>query len=152
MSLLLALHALAAVVWVGGMFFAHLVLRPSVAPLAPAVRLPLWSRVLGRFFLWVWLSIAVLLVSGFGLIYSFGGLGAVYPYIHVMMTTGLVMVAIFLFLFLLPWQRFRYAVEREDWEQGARSLAHIRVLVTINLVLGLLTMAIGAGGLLSEFF
>ena len=30
-----ALHVLAAVVWVGGMFFAYLVLRPAVGGIAP---------------------------------------------------------------------------------------------------------------------
>jgi uncharacterized membrane protein len=145
MSLILALHALSAAIWVGGMFFAHVVLRPSAAPLDPAVRLPLWRAVLGRFFLWVWLSIAVLLLSGFTLIRALPGLGAA-AYVHIMMGIGLVMTAIFVCLYFLPWQRFRHAVGRQDWEQGARSLAHIRLLVTINLALGLLTMAIGAGG------
>jgi uncharacterized membrane protein len=50
MGLGLAIHTLAAVIWVGGMFFAHVVLRPSAKPLDPATRLALWERVLGRFF------------------------------------------------------------------------------------------------------
>jgi len=33
MVLGLAFHILAAVIWVGGMFFAHMVLRPSAGPL-----------------------------------------------------------------------------------------------------------------------
>ena len=49
-SVSLALHSLSAVLWVGGMFFAHQVLRPAVAALEPGPRLTLWSRVLGRFF------------------------------------------------------------------------------------------------------
>jgi uncharacterized membrane protein len=146
MSLLLALHALSAVIWVGGMFFAHLVLRPSVAPLEPPVRLPLWSRVLGRFFLWVWLAIAFLLITGFTLVRLFGGIGAASPYIHAMMGIGLLMTVIFVYIYFVPWQSFRHAITREDWEHGARSLTQIRLLVTINLVLGIVTMAIGAGG------
>ena len=46
----LILHAWAAVVWVGGMFFALLALRPATAPLEPGPRLDLWSRVLGAVF------------------------------------------------------------------------------------------------------
>jgi len=39
-----ALHVLAAVVWVGGMFFAWMVLRPAaVSALQPPERLMLWS-------------------------------------------------------------------------------------------------------------
>ena len=58
MVILIALHILAAVIWVGGMFFAYMVLRPSAGPLEPPTRLALWRRVFGRFFPWVWASIA----------------------------------------------------------------------------------------------
>ena len=66
-SLLLILHALSAVVWVGGMFFAHQVLRPAAASLEPGPRLILWSHVLGRFFAWVFAAIVLLLRSRYGL-------------------------------------------------------------------------------------
>ena len=70
----LAFHTLGAVIWVGGMFFAYVVLRPSTGPLEPPVRLALWSRVFARFFLWVWLSVAALLASGLAMVYAeFGG-------------------------------------------------------------------------------
>ena len=49
-----AVHVLAAVIWVGGMFFAVLVLRPSAGALKPSDRLPLWGRVFGKFFPLVW--------------------------------------------------------------------------------------------------
>ena len=49
----LIIHIFAAVVWVGGMFFAHQVLRSAAAALEPPSRLVLWSRVFGRFFAWV---------------------------------------------------------------------------------------------------
>ena len=64
----LALHTLAAVIWVGGMFFAHMIVRPSVVPLDLAIRFQLWRRIFSRFFQWVWLCIAVLLVSGFAMV------------------------------------------------------------------------------------
>ena len=44
MRIALWLHLLATVVWVGGMFFAHVALRPAVAALPPPVRLPLVDR------------------------------------------------------------------------------------------------------------
>ncbi|WP_343074980.1 hypothetical protein [sulfur-oxidizing endosymbiont of Gigantopelta aegis] len=50
-SLAFTLHLLSAVIWVGGMFFAHMILRPSaVEQLEPPQRLPLWVAVFGRFF------------------------------------------------------------------------------------------------------
>jgi uncharacterized membrane protein len=146
MGLFLALHVLSAVIWVGGMFFAHMVLRPGAAVLEPAVRLPLWHRVLRRFFLWVWVAVALLVLTGFPMISSLGGLAAVAPNIHIMMVIGLIMAAIFAYLYFVPWQRFVQAVGRQDWEQGARSLGQIRLLVTINLVLGLLTVLDAVSG------
>ncbi len=67
MILGLAIHILAAVIWVGGMFFAYLVLRPSAGPLEPALRLSLWQRVFARFFPVVWASILALVASGYGM-------------------------------------------------------------------------------------
>jgi len=74
----LAIHTLGAIVWVGGMFFAYVILRPSAGALEPAVRLSLWCRVFSRFFGWVWLSVAALLASGFGMVFlALGGLAAI---------------------------------------------------------------------------
>jgi uncharacterized membrane protein len=73
MTILVTLHVLAAVVWVGGMFFADMVLRQSVGPLEPAVRLALWHGIFRRFFPWVWASIVLLLVSGYGMMFLYFG-------------------------------------------------------------------------------
>ena len=77
MAVLLALHTLAVVIWVGGMFFAHMVLRPSAGPLDAAIRLPLWHRVFQRFFPWVWACVVAILASGYAMvILGFGGFAA----------------------------------------------------------------------------
>ena len=45
------LHVIAVVIWVGGMFFAYICLRPVAASqLEPPVRLQLWVGVFGKFF------------------------------------------------------------------------------------------------------
>jgi uncharacterized membrane protein len=143
----LLFHILAAIIWVGGMFFAHLVLRPSAGPLDPAIRLPLWHRVFSRFFPWVWAAIAALLLSGFGMvIWGFGGFAAVGMHVHIMMTSGILMMLIFGHLYFAPWARFRRAVAATDWPLAQRNLDQIRMLVTINLVLGLITAILGATG------
>ncbi len=59
-------HILAATIWVGGMFFAHVMLRPAAAALDPPLRLALFRRVLGNFFPWVWGCVVVLLASAYG--------------------------------------------------------------------------------------
>ena len=143
----LILHALSAVVWVGGMFFAHQVLRPSAAALDPRPRLLLWSRVLGRFFTWVIVAIVLLLASGYVLVFAvFGGFGRVGLHVNLMQGIGILMMLLFFHLYFAPWRRFRLAVDREDWAEGSRRLGQIRTIVTINLVLGLIVVAIGSSG------
>ena len=147
MPLLIALHILAAVVWVGGIFFAYMVLRPSAGPLESPARLALWRRVFGRFFPWVWASIAILLISGYTMLFiHFGGFAGAGPHINVMQLTGIVMMLLFLHLYFAPWRRFSQAVETGAFEDAAKQLNQIRRIVAINLVLGLLTVAVGASG------
>lgn len=147
MTILVAPHALAAVVWVGGMFFAYMVLRPSAGPLDSPARLALWRRVFGRFFPWVWASIAVLLGTGYTLLFlGFGGFAAAALHIHVMQATGILMMLLFLHLFFAPWRRFSRAVDAGAFTKAAPALNQIRLIVAINLVLGLVTVAAGASG------
>ena len=142
-----AFHIVAAVIWVGGMFFALFVLRPSTGPLDPPTRLALWERVFARFFPWVWGAVAVLLVSGFGMIiWGFGGFAKIGTYVHVMMGLGIVMMLIYAHLYFAPWRRFRRAVAAGEWPVAAKNIDQIRLMVTINLVLGLITVVVGAAG------
>ena len=146
-SLLLILHALSAVVWVGGMFFAHQVLRPAAAALETGPRLTLWSHILGRFFAWVFASIVLLLLTGYALVFGvFAGFGGVGLHVHLMQGIGIVMMLLFLHLYFAPWRRFRAAVARQDWAEGGLHLGHIRAIVTINLVLGVIVVAIASSG------
>ena len=146
-SVSLVLHTLSAVVWVGGMFFAHQTLRPAAAALEPGPRLMLWSRVLGRFFAWVFAAIVLLLVTGYAMVFSiFGGFDGVGLYINLMQAIGILMMLLFLHLYFAPWRRFRSAVARQDWAEGGRQLGQIRTIVTINLVLGVIVVAIGSSG------
>lgn len=143
----LILHVLSAVIWVGGMFFALLVLRPASGPLDPAVRLALWERVFGRFFPWVFAAIALLLASGYAMVFGvFGGFRGAGLHVHIMQATGIVMMLAFFHLYFAPWRRFRAALAREDRAGAARQLDQIRWIVTLNLVLGLVTVAVGSSG------
>ena len=147
MALLIALHILAAVVWVGGMFFAYMALRPSAGALPPETRLGLWRGVLGRFFPWVWACITVLLASGYGMIFLYlGGFAGVRPSVHIMQGIGIVMMMLFAHLFFAPWRRFSAAVDASEFSQAAKYLALIRYIVAANLTLGLITIIVGAGG------
>ena len=148
MGIALLLHILAAVIWVGGMFFAHVVLRPVAAgQLEPPLRLALWVGVFKRFFPMVFAAIATLLATGYWMVLSFyGGFDAVGMHVHIMIWTGYVMMLIFFHVFFAPFKRLKRAVADGDWATGGKSLAQIRVLVGINLVIGLVVIAIASGG------
>ncbi|WP_455199083.1 CopD family protein [Kaarinaea lacus] len=148
MAIAISMHLLAAVVWVGGMFFAYMALRPVAASLLePPIRLPLWSQTFSRFFPWVWVSVITLLVSGFWMVFSFyGGFGAVRTHIHLMTGIGLVMVLLFMHVFFAPYRRMKKALEGGHIPEAGRRLAQIRVIIAINLVLGLVVSVIGSAG------
>jgi uncharacterized membrane protein len=143
----LFLHILAAVIWVGGMFFAHQMLRPAAGKLEPAVRLPLWRRVFERFFPVVWAAVAALLLSGYGMvIWGYGGFAHLPLHVDIMQTIGIVMILAFGHLYFAPWKRFRRAVDGGDFARAAPQLDQIRRIVAFNLVLGLAVVVIGATG------
>ena len=97
MSFAIALHVLSAVIWVGGMFFAYMAMRPAVVEVVDASRRGLlWSKTLERFFRWVWLAVVLLLVTGYWMIFSvFGGMANAGWHIHAMQTLGLVMMLLY---------------------------------------------------------
>jgi len=142
MTLSLFLHVLSVVVWVGGMFFAYMALRPVAASvLEPPQRLTLWAGVFGKFFPWVWASVVLILLTGLHMLVVFGGLAAPH-YAMTMLVLGVVMMAIFAHVFFAPYGRLKRAVAAQDWKAGGAALAQIRRLIGINLSLGLLTIAV----------
>ena len=142
------LHVIAVVIWVGGMFFAYMFLRPvAAAQLEPPVRLKLWAGVFSNFFPWVWVCVIAVLLTGLWMIFAvFGGMGAVGLYVHAMLGLGILMMLIFFHVYFAPFKRLKQAVAAEDWPAGGRALSQIRVLVGINTTIGMITIAIGASG------
>lgn len=147
MALAIALHILSAVIWVGGMSFAYVCLRPVTAKvLEPPHRLTLWRNVFKNFFKIVFVCIIVLLLSGHYMLTLYGGMKGAGLHIHIMMTLAYIMFAIFLHLFFAPFKRFSQAVETQNWPIGAQHLNSIRRLIGINLVLGLFIIIIASAG------
>ena len=138
------LHVLGAVIWVGGMFFAYMALRPAAASLLePAQRLPLWQETFRRFFFWVWLCVLGLLLSGLWMILLLGGFRVVSSHVHLMFLIGVVMVAIFAHIYFAPYRRLTRFAGQQDWKAAGLALGQIRKLVAINLTLGLVNVAVG---------
>ena len=146
-TFMLMLHLLSAVVWVGGMFFAYLCLRPAAAQLLePPQRLPLWNATLANFFRWVWGAVVLLLASGHGMIGLLGGMAAVGMHVHLMMLLGYLMAALYVYLFFVPFRALRQAVAAQAWPEGGARLNQIRQIVALNLSLGLLIVVIVSAG------
>ena len=130
------------------MFFAYVALRPVTAELLePPLRLPLWSQTLARFFPWVWIAAFVLPATGYWtIIFVFEGFRNAGAHVHVMQATGWTMILLFLYAYLVPFQHLRRAVAGSDWPNAGRQLGQIRMLIGINLILGLATVIIATGG------
>lgn len=142
-----AVHILAVAIWVGGLFFASFVLQPSAQLLEPATRLAYLNRVFARFFLWVWISIAAVLISGFAMIIvGFGGFATIPIYVRAMMGLGVLATAVHAYLYFVPWRRFRRHMSSIDPAAAERSIRQVRLLVAVNLTLGLVTAVLGASG------
>ena len=139
------IHLLAVLIWVGGMFFAYVVLRPAAGEaLEPPQRLRLWNAVLRRFFNWVWAAIGAILVTGFYLIYQYGGIAHTARHVHIMLALGLVMAAIYGYVFFACYVPFSLHVAKQRWKEAEERLGKIRKLVALNLALGLLTIFVVA--------
>jgi uncharacterized membrane protein len=140
------LHIAGVLVWVGGMFFAWMCLRPVAAQqLEPPARLRLWAAVFARFFPWVWVAVAAILASGLWTLLQVGMRQAPL-YWHLMLTLGLVMSGIFVYVVAVPYARLRAAVAAQNWPAGGQALGRIRQLVGLNLLLGFATVAVATLG------
>ena len=143
-GLVLAVHILCAVIWVGGMFFALLVLRPSLAALEPPQRLALHGQVFRRFFLIIWHAMPLSLITGYAMLFGvYRGFAGADWSVNLMQLLGLIMSAVFLVIFFGPWPRFRHT---EDRAAAAGAVDSIRKLITLNLALGLITVTVAALG------
>lgn len=149
MNIAIPLHVLAVVIWIGGMFFAHMALRPvATAQLQPPARLRFMHAVLGKFFPWVWICVLSILFSGFWMIFSvYGGFAGLALHVHIMNGLGQIMMLVFVYIYFVPYRRLGKFVRTEDWPAAGASLAQVRGLIGFNMVLGLITVLISTGGM-----
>ena len=141
------LHILAVVIWVGGMFFAYMAMRPAAAQtLEPPQRLALWVATFTRFFPWVWLTVFTLLGSGFYLIARLGGFAVVGAHVHAMLAIGVLMMLIFGHVYFAGFSRLKRGVAAQNWQAAGAALAKIRLLIGINLSLGIINIFVAILG------
>ena len=133
-------HLGAGIVWLGGMALVILALRPMVvAQMAPPERLALMSGVLSRFFVMVWISIALLLASGFWML-SMTDMKLAPKGWHAMSGLGLLMCLIFAHIWFAPFRKLKAAVLAADCPAAGKALGQIHPLVVTNFVLGWLAV------------
>jgi uncharacterized membrane protein len=63
-----------------------------------------------------------------------------------MAATGLIMMLLYLHLVFAPWRRFRAAIDGGALPEAAKRLNQIRIIVGVNLLLGVATLVIGGTG------
>lgn len=144
-ALYLSLHTLAAVFWIGGIFFAYMVMRPVSAQLEPPARLRMWVSIYTRFFPWVWGFIAVLILSGYLDMFARFGQSTLL-YLIAMQAVGWLMILIFAWLYFVLFARLRRAVAAENWSEGGAVMNPIRRVMAVNLGLGVLISVVGVAG------
>lgn len=139
-QVLLLLHLLSAMAWVGGMFFAYFCLRPAAAEvLDPPKRLPLWSATFARFLPYAAIAVLVILATGLTMLLQVGFRQAPLGW-HVMLSLGLLMAVVFAYVYLVLFPRLRANCAASAWPAAAQALNGIRRLVALNLVLGVCTV------------
>lgn len=146
MSLPLTLHVLAAVIWVGGMFFAHMILRPVADALETPVKVRLLHGVLSRFFRWVWVIVVLQPATGYWMIVEYGGFDYIGLHIQLMQLLAWLMIAVFLHIYFLPFRKADRMLREKLIPEAGLYLLKVRPLIALNLAVGLLTIATAAFG------
>jgi len=146
-AIALILHLVAINVWVGGTFFAIVILGRAIKNIAAAQQLLLWQLVLERFFSWAWVAVFILLTSGTWMVYSiYGGFDTIPVYIMLMGLIALLMISVFIYIYFFPYQQYKLLVQTNDVDSCIQKLAVIRFAGTVNMILGLcIVVVIGSG-------
>jgi len=99
-------------------------------------------QTLKKLFFYIWHAMPLMILTGWAMVFlAWGGFGALPWSINAMQGLGILMALIFLYTFFDPWQRLRRAVR-----PGPELFTRVRNLVTLNVVLGTLTIVAGALG------
>ena len=146
-AIALILHLVAINVWVGGTFFAIVILGRAITNISAAQQLALWQLVLQRFFNWAWIAVFILLISGTWMVNSiYGGFDTIPVYIILMGLIALLMISVFIYIYFFPYRQYKLLLQMNDIDSCIRKLAVIRFAGTINMILGIcVVVVIGSG-------
>ena len=136
-------HLLSVIVWVGGLAFSHLFLRPALSELDPPVKARLMLAVLSRFLNAALVLGTLTVLSGGALMGSMAkhaikGAGPLMPWEYLLMAVlGVAMWLALGHVRFVLYKRLQRAVQGLDWSVANATLGSIRQWVLFNLCLGL---------------
>ncbi len=114
------------------------IVRPVAEELLePPIRQALMHRAMGRYFKRLWLIVAILIATGFSMIFTvYGSFGNLPVRIHVMTGLGLLMTFIFAVVHFIYFPAAGKSIAAGDLKNGKKNIHMIRDLARINLGLG----------------
>jgi uncharacterized membrane protein len=136
------LHVVGVVLWVGGMGFSQMVLRPATASMEAPARVRFMMDVLGRFFRLVTVSLVLIWVSGLAMLAPVGMKNAPLSW-HIMYGLATITTVIFIVIYGLYLGKAKPALANNDIAGAGAVLMKLRVLISINFVLATLAMVAG---------
>ena len=144
-SIIVFLHVISAVIWVGGMIAIRLAVHYSMQKVDdPKIKLGRTLESLKRFFSMVIPSIIILLLTAIIMIIALGFKGTeLYKIVIVKEIVWTIMTAIFIYIFILR-NKAQKAFENENLPTAKKMLQPIaNYLIPINIVLGLVAIYLG---------
>lgn len=150
------LHLLATVIWIGGMAFNLLVLRPSLTVIEPSQRIKLVCAVVKRFIYFAWGSIATLVITGIFMTprISFSGalLSTTYGFVlaikHALVLIMVIIVAVISFVLLPRLKTLSLSIAEASTPSRTSphglplELVKIVQFIKLNLALGILVLLV----------
>lgn len=134
------LHYLASVMWIGGMAFNILVLRPSMVAIDQNQRPILGTKVLKRFIVFAWLSIIVLILTGISIAFSRLTFEDIFSPMYGIVLLSKHVVTLIMIL-IVTWVSFVFSKRLAPFAPKPDT---ILILVKTNLSLGILVLLLTA--------
>ncbi|MFT8419782.1 MAG: hypothetical protein ABF636_13285 [Acetobacter sp.] len=134
-SLVLALHLISIIMWVGGGAYAAIVLRPSLSLLDQTQRNSVHLQTMARFFKGLTHAIPTALITGWLLVLHEGGFANAPWTTNAMQLLGLIMAVLFVRMYMGTYQKLRRAIRPQ-----AAGFDSVRKQVLIIVALGILAV------------
>jgi uncharacterized membrane protein len=144
-GLIIFLHVLSAIIWVGGMITIKFAVHNSIADIEKQeIKLNIVLKYLKNFFMIVTPAIALLIVTAVFMTIGFNFKGTpLNPIVHAKEALWLIMTALFIFISLKRGKAQMY-FDAKDYKSAKETLALLSTfLIPANIILGIITLYLG---------